>query len=111
MSGRASSLPSAHLDMWERSFLSIRKGLSPPRGQARESLPETRFTLTVIGRVRGCRPQVILNRLDAKPWEVLEISALGYSKGVADENSFLVYTWEGAYSRVFDVQFFAPSLK
>ena len=67
--------------------------------------------MTVIGRVRDRCPQVIMNRLDAKPWEVLKISALGDLMGVGDENSFLMYRWEGAYSRVFDAHFFAPSLK
>ena len=42
-------------------------------------------TLTVIGCVRDCRPQVIMNILDAKPWDVLEIYTLGYLKGVVDE--------------------------
>ena len=31
--GRASSFPSSHLDIWERSFLSIRKFLAPSRGR------------------------------------------------------------------------------
>ena len=30
-------------------------------------------------------PQVIINRLESKPWEVIEISALGYLKGIGDE--------------------------
>ena len=33
VSERASSLPSDHLDMWERMFLSIGKGLAPSRGR------------------------------------------------------------------------------
>ena len=41
------------------------------KGQARGSVQETGVTLYVIGCVRGCHPQVILDRLDAKPWEVL----------------------------------------
>ena len=35
--------------------------------QAGGSVPKKGVTLTVIGRVRGHRPQVILNILDAKP--------------------------------------------
>ena len=61
--------------------------------------------------MRGCRHQVILNRLDAKPWDVLEISALGDIKGIGGEYSFLMNWWEGAYNKVFDYQLFAPSLK
>ena len=68
-------------------------------------------TMTVIGCVRDRCPQVIMKRLDANNWEVLEISAFEDLKGVGHENSFLIYRWEGAYSRVFDAQFFAPSLK
>ena len=33
VSGRASSLPSPHLEMWEMIFLSIWKGLVPSRGR------------------------------------------------------------------------------
>ena len=57
---------------------------------------ETGATLTVIGRVRGRHPQLILNRLNAKPWEVLDILALGYLKGVGDKYVLLVDRWEGA---------------
>ena len=46
--------------------------------------------LTVIGHVKGCHSKVILNRLDTNPWEVLEISTLGYLKGVG-EKYFLSY--------------------
>ena len=53
-------------------------------------------TLTVIGRVRGRHPQLILNRLNVKPWEVLDILALGDLKGVGDKYVFLMDRWEGA---------------
>ena len=69
------------------------------------------ITMNIIGRVRDRCPQVIMNRLEANPWGGFDISALGDLKGVGDENSFLMYRWEGAYSRVFDAHFFAPSLK
>ena len=52
--------------------------------------------MTVIGLVRGHHPQVILNILDAKTWEVLDISSLGDILGVGDEDSFLMYRWESA---------------
>ena len=52
--------------------------------------------MTVIGQVSGLRPQVILNRLNAKPWEVLDISALGDRKGVGEKYVLLMYRWEGA---------------
>ena len=35
----------------------------------------------------------ILNRLEAKPLEVLDISALEYLNGVGDECSFLMNWW------------------
>ena len=66
------------------------------KGQAGGSVPEMGVTLIVIGCMRGHLPQVIMNRLDSNPWEVLEISALGDLKGVGDEYLFLVYRWEGA---------------
>ena len=91
------------MEHWER--------FGADKGQAGVSVPEAGIMLTVIGRVRSHYPQVILNRLDTKPWEVLEISVLGDLKGVGDKYSSLMYRWEGAYSRVFDAQFFAPSLK
>ena len=47
-------------------------------------------TLTVIGHVRGRRSQKILNRLNANPWEVLDLSYLGDIKGVVDEDLFLM---------------------
>ena len=56
--------------------------------------------------MRGLQTQVILNKLDAKPWEVLKISDLGDIKGAGDEDSFLMNWWEGTYSRVFDAQLF-----
>ena len=65
-------------------------------GHTGGSVPEAGFTLTVIGRVRGRRSQVILNRLDSKPWEVLEIYVLGDLKGIGDEDLFLMYSREGA---------------
>ena len=49
--------------------------------------------MTIINYMRGRHPQVIMNRLNAKTWEVLEISALGYLKGVGDKYSFLMYMW------------------
>ena len=52
--------------------------------------------LTNIGRLISRRPQVILNRLDIKPWEVLEISTFGYLKGVGYTDLFFMYRWEGA---------------
>ena len=45
------------------------KSLGAVEVQAGGSVPKKGVTLTVIGRVRGHRPQVILNILDAKPWE------------------------------------------
>ena len=36
--------------------------------QAGGSVLDTGVTLTVISHVRGRRPQVVLNRLDAKAW-------------------------------------------
>ena len=62
-------------------------------GKAGGSVPETGVTLTVIDCVRGLRPKVILNRLDAKPWEVLEISALVDLKDAEDEYSFPMNFW------------------
>ena len=42
-----------------------------------------------------------MNRLDAKPWEVLDISSLGDLKGVRYEDYLLMKFLEGAYSRFF----------
>ena len=50
--------------------------------------------LTVIGHVKGCHSKVILNRLDTNPWEVLEISTLGYLKGIRDKYEILMDRWE-----------------
>ena len=66
------------------------------KGQDGGSVPEAGVTLTVVGLVRGHHPQVILKGLDAKTWEVLDISSLGDILSVGDENSFLMYMWEGA---------------
>ena len=69
---------------------------SAVKGKDGGSIPDTGITLTVIGRVRGHHPQVILNRLDAKTWEILDISSLGDILGEGDEDSLLMYRWEGA---------------
>ena len=67
-------------------FFVHRERFGSIEGQAGGIVPKMGVTLTVIGRVRGRRPQIILNRLDTKPWEVLDISALGNLKGVGDKN-------------------------
>ena len=62
-------------------------------GKAGGSVPETGVTLTIIGHMIGLRPLVILNRLDANPLEVIAIYALGYLKGIGDEDLFFMYMW------------------
>ena len=52
--------------------------------------------MAVISHARGHRHQVILNILDAKTWEVVEISALGYLKVIVDKDLSLMNWWEGA---------------
>ena len=54
------------------------------------------MTLTVIGRMRGRCPLVIMNILNTKPQYVLDISALGDLKDVGDEDAFLMDRFEGA---------------
>ena len=76
-----------------KEFSENREKIGAVKGQAGGSVPGMGVTLTIIGRVRGRSPQVILNRLDAKPWEVLEISALADLKGTGDEYLFLMNWW------------------
>ena len=92
VSGRAFSFPSALLNMWERIF-EHEERFGAVEGLARGSVSETGFMLTVIGYMRGRLPQIIMNILNSKPWEVLEILALGDIKGVVDEDVFLVDRW------------------
>ena len=64
-------------------------------GQAWGGVPETGFILTVIGRVRGRRPQATISRLEAKLLEVIDISALGDLKALTDKYLFLMNLLEG----------------
>ena len=65
-------------------FFEHRERFGSIEGQAGGIVPKMGVTLTVIGRVRGRRPQIILNILDAKPWKILEISTLVDLKCVSD---------------------------
>ena len=79
-----------------KDFSEHRESFGTVKGKSGGSVLDTGVTLNVNGSARGRCPQVILNRLDAKPWEVLEIYDLGVLKGVGDEYLFLMNWWEGA---------------
>ena len=94
-----------------KGVFEYRERFGASEGQDGGSVPEMGSTLIVIGHLRCIRPQVILNRLNAKPQQVLDISALGDLKDIGDKYALLIYMWEGTQSRVFNDQLLAPSLK
>ena len=67
--------------------------MSPLRGRPEGVYQRRGATLTIIGHMIGLRHLVILNRLDANTLEVIAIYALGYLKGIGDEDLFFMYMW------------------
>ena len=79
-----------------KEFFEHRKRFGAVEGYAVGGILETGVKLAVIGFVRVRCSQVILNRSNAYPWEVLEILALGDLKGIEYKDMFLMDRWDGA---------------
>ena len=79
----------------QKEFFEHQERFGAVKGQDGGSVPEKGVMMNVIGRMRGRRPKVIINRLETKPWEFLEIPKLGYLNGVGDEDLLFLSRWEG----------------